>query len=73
MESLPPEEAARILNARSVGEGRWLANCPVHDDATPSLSIARGNRVALLMRCFACGASFEDLLRAIEARRAGVR
>jgi hypothetical protein len=72
MDALPPEEVARILDARPVGEGRWLAHCPCHDDSRPSLSIARGNRVALLLRCFSCSASFADLLRAIDVRRAGV-
>jgi DNA primase len=72
MDSLSPEEAARVLNAKEVGPGKWVALCPCHRDHSPSLSIMRGDRQALILKCWACGAPFVELLRAIGARRAGV-
>ena len=69
----PLEEAARVLHAKEVGPGKWVALCPVHDNHSPSLSIMRGDRQALVLKCWACRAPFEELLLAIGARRAGVR
>jgi hypothetical protein len=31
----------------------WKANCPAHEDKTPSLSIAEGNDGRILVKCFA--------------------
>ena len=51
------------------GPEKWRALCPLHADTHPSLGIMRGDKVAIVMKCFACRASFEDLLNAIEARK----
>jgi hypothetical protein len=50
----------RILNAleshgselRQSSKG-WLANCPAHDDSSPSLSISAGDDGRALVKCFA--------------------
>jgi DNA primase len=71
---LSTEEILEQLDGvKEVGRGRWIALCPVHPDATPSLSVARGDRVGTLLRCFACNADFKEILNAIMARAAGVR
>ena len=57
---------------KPVGTGKWVALCPCHDDRTPSLSVAVGNKVPVLARCFGCSASFAEILRAVEARAAGI-
>jgi DNA primase len=61
-----------LENVKEVGKDRWIASCPVHLDKTPSLSVARGSRVALMLHCFSCDASFRDIINAISARRYGV-
>lgn len=68
------EEILALLDGvRKAGHDKWVARCPVHHDDRPSLSVARGSRVAVLLRCFACGARFPELMEAIDARAAGVR
>jgi hypothetical protein len=42
----------RLDGVRSRGPGRWSARCPAHEDRSPSLSIADGER-GILLRCFA--------------------
>jgi DNA primase len=71
---LSTEEILEHLDGvKEVGRGRWIALCPVHPDSTPSLSVARGDRVGTLLRCFSCGAHFREILDAIMARAAGVQ
>ena len=41
------------------GDG-YMANCPAHDDKTPSLSIKRGDTAAVVVTCFA-GCEFETI------------
>ncbi|WP_369158832.1 hypothetical protein [Candidatus Thiodiazotropha sp. LNASS1] len=45
---------SRLERVRSVGNGRFIALCPVsaHDDKSPSLSIAEGDDGRVLIRCF---------------------
>jgi len=38
---------------RSSGKNRWIARCPHHKDKSPSLAITRGDRVPIVMHCFA--------------------
>lgn len=45
-------EIAARLNARSVGDGKWVARCRAHDDRHPSLAIAEGRDGRTLLRCF---------------------
>jgi hypothetical protein len=48
-----------------------MVQCPVHDDAEPSLSVSQGPPGReLLLHCFGCGAKFEDLLAAVGVEHA---
>ena len=59
------EELLELLeNVKQVGPGRWLAQCPAHDDHVPSLSIAEGEDGRTLLHCFA-GCSTEDICRTL--------
>jgi hypothetical protein len=60
---------ARLLHARPIGRGRWTAQCPVHEDRSPSLSIATGRDGRVLVHCFA-GCSTEAVLEAAGIRMA---
>jgi putative DNA primase/helicase len=46
------ESIANFLGGRRVGSG-WMALCPAHDDAKPSLSIRESNDGNVLVRCHA--------------------
>ena len=47
----------RLNKYRAVGEGVWLACCPAHNDASPSLSITELPDTRVLIKCHAgCGA-----------------
>lgn len=59
----PAERIARHLDARRTGAGRWMASCPAHDDSSPSLSIASGRDVRVLLHCWA-GCSLDAVLKA---------
>ena len=48
--------------------GRWLAQCPAHDDNVPSLSLRAGERVGVLLHCHA-GCAFEDILAVLRGER----
>lgn len=58
------EEIAGALGGVKRGEN-WLCFCPVHDDATRSLSVKDGKRGKLLIYCFA-GCSFLALRESLE-------
>jgi hypothetical protein len=51
-------------------KGQWRACCPAHDDRTPSLSVAVGERVGVVVHCFA-GCTPEAVFAAVRARQAG--
>jgi len=48
---------------REAGSG-WIAQCPSHDDRTPSLSIGEGDDGKVLVNCFA-GCEAEDIVLAV--------
>jgi hypothetical protein len=49
------ESIANALAGRKAGRG-WMARCPAHNDATPSLSIQGADDGRVLVHCFAgCG------------------
>jgi putative DNA primase/helicase len=58
-------EIAHALGGRRTGRA-FMARCPVHNDRTPSLSIADGER-GLLVKCFA-GCEARDVLAELRAR-----
>lgn len=48
------EEFLSLLKGvRSSGHDRWNALCPSHSDRNPSLAVTRGERVPILLHCFA--------------------
>lgn len=55
---------ARLDAVRRVGDGRWIARCPAHDDKGPSLSIRELPDLRVLLHCFS-GCSANDVLGAI--------
>ena len=61
---LSAEEIANRLDRPQRTRGGWLACCPAHDDASPSLSIGEGDAGQLLLHCFA-GCRFEEIEAAL--------
>jgi hypothetical protein len=61
-------EFARLLNARRVGKGKWIAKCTAHPDRTPSLSIAEGRRVPVVIRCMSQNCDPRAILDAMGLR-----
>jgi hypothetical protein len=45
-------ELATRLGGHRLGEGRYLARCPAHDDRNPSLSIIDGRNGRPVFHCF---------------------
>lgn len=62
------EEFARIAGARKTGRGKWIAKCPAHPDRRPSLSIAAGRKVPVLVRCMSNGCDTKSILEALGLR-----
>jgi len=55
---------SRLERVRANRNGTWVAQCPAHDDRSPSLSIATGDDGKVLLHCFAgCGAA--DVVEAV--------
>ncbi len=57
----------RLQAARSVGDGRWIARCPAHDDRSPSLSIRELPDGRTLIHCHA-GCAPGDVVAAVGLR-----
>ena len=54
----------RLHKVKRVGDGRWMACCPSHDDRSPSLSIRETDDGRVLIHCWSgCGAA--DVLGAV--------
>jgi hypothetical protein len=60
------ETIAKALGGRKAGVG-WVAQCPAHDDRTPSLSIREGGDNKVLVRCHA-GCDQERVIAALRER-----
>ena len=56
-------EVARILRAKRVGRGKYMAKCPAHREKTGSLSISDMGAGCTRVHCFA-GCAQADVLRA---------
>ncbi len=54
---------SRLNKVRLVGQARWLACCPAHDDKRPSLSIRQLDDGRLLVHCFG-GCDVESVIAA---------
>jgi hypothetical protein len=64
--SAPVENLVERLHAKRSGDG-WKANCPAHEDLTPSLSIREGADGRALIKCHA-GCQTNDILAAIDLK-----
>lgn len=54
----------RLQKVKSTSRGRWVCQCPAHDDRSPSMHIKLAEDGKILINCKAgCGA--EDILGAI--------
>ncbi len=49
---------------RETGRGRYIAQCPAHDDKHPSLTLRETDDGRILLHCFA-GCSAEEVLSAV--------
>jgi hypothetical protein len=56
-------QIAHLANAKQMANG-WIAQCPAHDDRSPSLSIREGRDGRTLLRCFA-GCELDTIVRAL--------
>ena len=54
-----------LRKVKRVGEGKWLACCPVHNDRSPSLAVTQKPDGIILIRCFGCGATGMDVCGAL--------
>jgi hypothetical protein len=52
-----------LRKVRKMGQDRWLACCPAHDDKSPSMSIRALPDGAVLVHCFA-GCSVHEIVAA---------
>jgi hypothetical protein len=43
---------ARLYGVKQVGDHRWIARCPSHEDRTPSLSVREALDGRVLVHCF---------------------
>ena len=49
-----------------MGNGKWKAHCPCHEDQHRSLGLWIGNNGNLLIRCFCdCGATYGGIIKAL--------
>ena len=54
----------RLDKVRETGPGRWLAQCPAHDDKSPSLAIRLTDDGRWLLHCFT-GCDVNEIVAAI--------
>ncbi|SDX18279.1 CHC2 zinc finger [Nitrosomonas oligotropha] len=59
------EIIGRLTKARRIGEGRYVACCPVHQDRTPSLAVTQKTDGIILVHCFGCNAGGVDICNAL--------
>ena len=53
---------ARLKKVKRVGQNRWKACCPCHDDQHPSLNVRETESGTVLIHCLACGAGAMDVI-----------
>lgn len=56
---------SRLERVRRVGQGKWVARCPAHDDRGPSLSIAETSEGRILLHDFGAQCSADAILGAV--------
>lgn len=55
----------RLDKVRQVAPGRWMAQCPAHQDKSPSLSIRELDDGRILLHDFGAGCAAGDILASI--------
>ena len=55
---------SKLDKAKPVGDGKWIACCPAHDDKSPSFTIKLTDDKKILLHCFG-GCQVADILEAI--------
>lgn len=55
--------AALGENVKAAGKDRWMAKCPVHNDADFAMSIKLRPNNSYTITCYACGANGVDVYR----------
>ena len=55
---------SKLKKVKYIGSGRYMAECPAHQDEKPSLSIVAGDDGRVLLKCHA-GCVTEDVVKAI--------
>lgn len=61
------EFLTRLDGLKAVGQDRWIARCPAHEDHDPSLSIKETASGMVLVHCFA-GCGVGDIVTAVGLR-----
>src|SRR6185312_14209745 len=59
---MTPSEIARVLKAKRVGKGKWMAKCPAHRERTASLSVTDMGGGRTRLHCFG-GCHQADVVR----------
>lgn len=54
----------RCTKVKQLGEGRWIACCPAHDDKHPSMTVRELEDGRVLVHCFA-GCAIDEVLGAL--------
>ena len=62
----------RLRGVRKIGEKKWTAQCPAHDDRSPSLSIRECDNGKILVYCHA-GCDYKAILAAVCLESGGLR
>jgi hypothetical protein len=60
------EMLGRLKRVRKSGTG-WIASCPAHDDRSPSLSVNKGDKQEILIKCHA-GCQVSEICAALSIR-----
>lgn len=55
----------RLDKVKPVGDGRFMACCPVQQEKNPSLAVTQKPDGLVLIHCFSCGASGIDVCNAL--------
>lgn len=64
MTTITPSDVAKALDGRPSGHG-YIAHCPAHEDNKSSLSIHKGDRVDVVLKCQA-GCSQDEVLTQLQ-------
>jgi hypothetical protein len=56
---------SKLDGVRRIGEGRWLARCPAHQDKRPSLSVKETPDGVVLIKCWSSGCSAAQVVGAV--------